>query len=137
LNWLVKSAISFDQLPVQSLTIRTQVWTDGNGIPDVRLETDGLDVIIEVKLDGSLTYEQAEWYWKELRARNHPRQALVAMANGSYALHGSWFTQKATREARAATHCYRNVMNLISREASCGHWSTLWRITSEHALTKH
>jgi hypothetical protein len=79
LDWLTDSNM-FSGLGHPALCVRTQAATDENGIPDIRVESDDLYVIVEVKLDAVLTLDQVEAYERELRRcrRAHRLVALTA-----------------------------------------------------------
>jgi hypothetical protein len=83
LDWLTNSSFFSQRNAGAPLSVQTQFHTDEHGIPDVRIESDDLDVIIEVKLDGSLTFEQADAYSKELTRRARPCRALVALTGST------------------------------------------------------
>ena len=65
-----------------ALSVRTQDRTDENGIPDIRIEADDVDVIVEVKLGCDLTFEQLEAYSKDLR-RERACSVLVGLVGST------------------------------------------------------
>jgi hypothetical protein len=79
LDWLTKTSHFSQRHSGERLSVRTQDHTDENGIPDIRIEADDVDVIIEVKLGGDLTSEQVDAYLRELEQRGRPYRALVAL----------------------------------------------------------
>ena len=79
LDWLTDSDIFSTREGSAPLRLRSQAYTEEHGIPDVRIEAEDVDVIIEVKLDGGLTYTQADAYARQLEARGAERTALVAL----------------------------------------------------------
>lgn len=82
LDWLTQSKIFSTRDGTLPLKVRSQAYTEEHGIPDIRIEAEDLDVIIEVKLGGHLTYEQAEAYARLLDARGAEQTALVALLGG-------------------------------------------------------
>ena len=83
LDWLTNSSF-FSQRSTagKPLSIRTQAYTEQDGIPDIRIESDDIDVIIEVKLDGGLTFEQMDAYDGALAKGARRWQALVGLTGG-------------------------------------------------------
>lgn len=79
LDWLTDSTMFSSRSNGSPLVIRSQAYTEEHGIPDIRIEADDLDVIIEVKLDAGLTYGQANAYARQLEERGADRTALVAL----------------------------------------------------------
>jgi hypothetical protein len=79
LDWLTDSDIFSTRDGSRPLKLRSQAYTELHGIPDIRIEGENLDVIIEVKLDAGLTYTQADAYAQQLKAGGAERTALVAL----------------------------------------------------------
>ena len=79
LDWLTGSTFFSVDCALEALSIVTQEHTEKHGIPDIRISGGDIDVLVEVKLDASLTYAQADAYAKELLAQARPRRALVAL----------------------------------------------------------
>jgi hypothetical protein len=79
LRWLTTpEAVAASDISA-ALTVRTQVVMQEFGIPDLRVEGPDLDMVIEVKLDSGISYEQAFAYRRELEARGRARRTLVAL----------------------------------------------------------
>jgi hypothetical protein len=79
LDWLTDSTLFSARKNVAALWIRTRAATDEHGIPDIRIETDDMYVIIEVKLGAVLTLEQVEAYEKEVKGDPREHRGLVAL----------------------------------------------------------
>ena len=79
LDWLTDSSFFSEPGVSAPPTIRTQVHLGEHGIPDVRIEADDLEVIIEVKLGAGLGLEQAGPYAEALEKHGKPRRKLVAL----------------------------------------------------------
>lgn len=83
LDWLTDHELYFSRRSSGGLlSVRTQDYTYENGIPDIRIESDDVDVIVEVKLGGDLTFEQVEAYSKEL-SRERTCSVLVALVGSA------------------------------------------------------
>ena len=83
IDWLADEKMHFSQRSSGGpLSVRTQDYTDQNGIPDIRIEADDVDVIVEVKLGGDLTFEQLDAYSKELK-RERACPVLVALVGSA------------------------------------------------------
>jgi hypothetical protein len=78
-QWLTELPYFETRASGDGLVIRTQDRTEQHGTPDLRIAADDLDVLVEVKLDGNLTFEQADHYAKELERRGRPNRKLVAL----------------------------------------------------------
>jgi len=78
LNWLTGSDF-FCHGYRDQCSVRTQFRTKQHGIPDVLIEGKDFDVVLEVKLDGSLGAIQAQAYLDALRGRGQQRRRLVAL----------------------------------------------------------
>lgn len=87
LDWLTASRIFSTRNARGPLTLRSQAYTEEFGIPDVRIEAEDMDVIIEVKLDAGLTYAQADAYARQLDAGGAERTALVALLGSAAVTH--------------------------------------------------
>ena len=80
LDWLTGTeAFSTAGVASDSLAVETQCHSEDCGIPDVRIQSDSLDVIIEVKLDASLRQEQLCAYWPLLVRGGKPTKALIGL----------------------------------------------------------
>jgi len=79
LTWLTEEGVFLRSDLDGPLKIGTQLATDEFGIPDLRVESDAVDVIVEVKLGSMITYEQVDAYRRELERKNRERRALVAL----------------------------------------------------------
>lgn len=82
LDWLTDSDMFSSRTDDSKVAIRSQAYTDEHGIPDIRIEADDLDVIIEVKLDAGLTFAQADIYREHLDHVGAERRCLVALLGG-------------------------------------------------------
>ena len=79
IEWLAGDGFLEGEAGSEPLRIRTQVVTDGFGVPDIRIESERVDMIVEVKLDGGITYGQLDAYRRALEAEGRERRALVAL----------------------------------------------------------
>jgi hypothetical protein len=79
LDWLTETLYFSQRGSRSSLSVRTQDHTDENGIPDIRIEADDVDVIVEVKLGGDVTFDQLAFYSKECELRQRTCRVLVAL----------------------------------------------------------
>jgi hypothetical protein len=83
LDWLTNSSFFSLRNAGETPSIRTQAYAAEHGIPDIRIESDEIDVIIEVKLDDGLTFEQANAYATLLAKGGRRRQTLVALTGAT------------------------------------------------------
>lgn len=83
LDWLTNSSFFSQRDAGEPPSIRTQAYAAEHGIPDIRIESDDIDVIIEVKLDDGLTFEQANAYAKLLAKGGRRCRALVALTGAT------------------------------------------------------
>jgi hypothetical protein len=79
LEWLGGEGLLAGRPSSLPITVRTQAWTAEFGIPDLRIQADDLDVIVEVKLGSQITPEQIEAYIREIEAVGKERRAVVAL----------------------------------------------------------
>lgn len=79
LEWLAGEGFLSERVGDAPLRIRTQLASDEFGIPDIRIQADDLDVIVEVKLGGGISYGQLDAYRRDLEATARERRALVAL----------------------------------------------------------
>lgn len=79
LTWVVAATFEISVADVQELDIQTQYSTEDHGTPDLRLLGDDLEIIVEVKLDGSLGAEQVNAYRAELARSSKGRRVLVGL----------------------------------------------------------
>lgn len=79
LTWLTGARVEFSPADLLELAIQTQFSTEDHGRPDVRVIGQDIDVIVEVKLDGSLTAGQVGAYRRALDASPKPRRALIGL----------------------------------------------------------
>jgi len=79
IEWLAGEGFLHQRTSDSPIRIRTQLATDEFGIPDIRVEAEDLDLIIEVKLGGGITFGQLDDYRQELESAGRDRRALVAL----------------------------------------------------------
>lgn len=79
LDWLTGSDFFSTHAADAPINIETQARTEEHGIPDIRIRSQDLDIMVEVKLGGGLTFSQANAYETHLRMQDAERTALVAL----------------------------------------------------------
>jgi len=83
LDWMTNSSFFSQRNAGEPLSIRTRVYDAEHGVPDIRIESVDIDVIIEVKLDDGLTFDQANAYSKLLAKGGRRRRRLVALTGAT------------------------------------------------------